>query len=206
MSKKGTDQFIRFPSKDDGKANLLLPDSRFREALSDLPPQSQFEILEGLDSILERASEFDLNRPPGEPKIKVGKWHIRLRFTFLEAVKTAGTLVIAVLKLKSGDVKDVAEAAINTIGDIVNRISRLKPEELMVYEGVVEVIHDKWDKTLMVIPGASASELDELFKQRKVLLASDKITTLLRGLSTDERQVLKVSAESGNETYYEPVF
>lgn len=207
MSNKGTSHFVHFPSKQESEAELLLPDSTFGKALAGLPAEAQSQILEGLDKILHSASDLKVNTPPGEPKIKVGNWHIRLRFSFWESVKTAGTLVITLLKLKAGgNVKDVAETAIDMISGIVERISHLKPEELMVYEGVVDVIHSKWDKTLLVIPGASAPELDELFRKRRVLLALNKIRTLLGNMSTDKRQVLKVEEEIGNETYYVPVF
>ena len=207
MSKKGTSSFVRFTSKKESEAELLLPESTFGEALTGLSAESQSEILDGLDEILHSASDLPVNTPPGEPKIKVGNWHIRLRFSFREAVKTAGALVITLLKLKaSGDVKAVAGTAISMISGIVDRISRLKPEELMVYEGVVDIIHTKWDKTLMVIPGASAAELDELFKKRGVLLTTNKIRTLLSDMSKDERQVLKIERETGDEKYYVPVF
>jgi hypothetical protein len=211
MSQKGTNAFVRHASKEEGREALLSSDSKpgtsgLAEALSDLPPESQAEFLDGLDKISNRASRWKLNTPEGEPKVKLGRWHMRLRFSFLEAVKTGGSLIIALLKLKGGDLKSVAGTALSMIQDMAKRISRLKPEELMVYEGVVDVIHTKWDKTLLVIPGASAPELDALFKKRGVALALGKIRKLLGDMSTEKRKILEVREESEGETYYVPVF
>ena len=206
MSNKGTDNFVHL-SKQESEAKLLSLDSTFGKALADFPADAQSQILEGLDKILQSVSVLPVNTPPGEPEARVGNWHIRLRFSFWEAVKTVGALAITLVKLKTGGgVKDLAGAGISMISGIVDRISHLKPEELMVYEGVGEIIHTKWDKTLMVMPGASAPELDELFKKRGVLLALDTIRTILSNMSTDKRLVLKVEAETGDEKYYAPVF
>lgn len=205
MNSQVTDGFIRLQNQEELETKLR-QDDEFRKVMDELSQEVQAEILKGIDESFQRASDFDVNTPEGEPKVKIGNLHVRLRFTFWEAVKTGASIVIALAKMKVGNPAAVAGLVINMVDELVNRISNLKPHEITVYDAIVDVNQKKSTKTL-VIPGASASEIDHWIKNRTILLQMETLKTILNELQT--RKVIRVidgTGQPGGESYYAPVF
>jgi hypothetical protein len=197
------DGYIKFENPDELVSELQSSES-FISAIAPYRKEQQAEILKGFDNSLVFASKSDINKPTGEPKVKIGDWHIRLRLNFWEVIKTGGSMIITIYKLThGGDVKDTAGAVINAFDEVVKRISLLKVDEVIVYEAIVSVIDSKWDKTL-VIPGASEKELSKWMTRKKINFPSKQLNQTLSSLKN--RQIIEVVPQVDDELYYVPVF
>jgi len=194
------DDFISFENKQHLEQFL---DSNL-ESWSELTPEMRAALLEKLDSAFQAASTVELNTPAGEPKFKVGDWHIRLRFSYWEATKTAIDLVLLIGKLKTGlGVAGGIESAVGSIDAFINRINHLDVNEIKVYNAITDVVHSKWDKTLKM-PGASPAEILASFQRRQLIMPADTLQRILSGL--EEKRVIKGDEGPDNQRYYEVIF
>lgn len=203
MAKLKSNDFIRFPNKQELE-KALREDSEKQASLDELPRELQEKVIERLNRSLESASEADVNTPPGETKIKVGNWHIRLRFSYWEAVRTAADIILLTFKLSlAADILAGVDAGLNAIDALIHRIKHLNTNELQVYEAIVDVVHSKWDRTI-VIPGASKSEILALYKKRSVLLTEKTLEGIL--LDLEKHKVIDGRDEPDEQKYYFSVF
>jgi len=203
MAKLKPNDFIPFGSKQELEEFLRKTDSTWK-LWSELSPEAQEALLERLDRALQTASTADVNRPAGEPKIKVGDWHIRLRFSYWEAVRTAIDLILISVKVGHGlDVIGGIDSVLNLIDALIHRINHLDANQIQVYNAITDVVQSKWDKTL-TISGASPSEILVSFQRRKTLMPPAKLQGILSQLEKED--VIKANEGPNNQKYYHLVF